>query len=100
MITKKQRLRLPCINCISFPVCNTIYCETQGYRWLSQEVRHSIFLSRMFERCSLLRYYLNGGDIGRITSRYINKVCRYYDKGMSKVDPKGVILNENKIQIP
>lgn len=92
MIMKKERFKLPCIECITFPICNSIYNEIQNYRWLSQEVRYSIFLSKMYQKCSLMKHYLCAGNAGSIRNRFVNKVCRYYNSEITKVDPTDIIV--------
>jgi hypothetical protein len=76
----KETYKLPCKDCLSFPICNSIFREVFRYSLLTEEVKYSIFLSRMYQKCSLFKEYLCEGKFGAIKNKNVNTVCKYYGK--------------------
>lgn len=78
----KIKLKMPCKDCITFPICNSIYCDiVNELKYLTEEVKISIFLSRMYHKCQLLKFFLlNGEPQGHIESERMDDICDFYNK--------------------
>jgi hypothetical protein len=64
---------LPCIDCITLPICLAIY-----HGQLDRNVPHMVFIHSLCSRCSLIFDYLRDPDIKANTSEAIINIPQVY----------------------